>query len=455
MFGLLKHTTILIALLFVLLHNVKSEVALYPDATIFTQKDDFVSHIIQKGETLHLLSKQYNVKIDDILAANPGLSVKTFNYGKKIRIPAKNTAIVDSKVKVTPKTEPQKPKAMIPSPDTLTNSSEKAEIIKTETINIPVVVTEKIQTPENSNFHKTQESNIIRFDVDLYRYLNKQITEKELTENYKAFLKMYVEQIVGIGKFDSGEIFKQFNAFFSEPTLMSLYEDTEHKFKDIEFISNELNPALEILFREFPRMARPSVYTHISGLNQSVVVTDDVLSISLDKYMGADYPFYKNYFKSHQLQNMTPERIVPDYLLGFMMANFSFQGRNDILMEKMIYEGKLRYILTRLLPNRKEWECLGYTEEQYIWCTTNQTQIWKNILRSGHLYTPDYMITSKYINSAPYTATISTESPGGVGIWVGFQIVNVYMKDHPETSFFQLMNILDSRQLLIDSKYKP
>ncbi len=434
MLRVLRHTIILIVLLFVQLHNVKSEVALYPEATIFTQEGDFFLHMIEKGETLHLLSKKYNVKIDDILAVNPGLSVKTFYYGKKIRIPGKNATISnEEKTETKQKTEPE----------------------KTEITTTPIVVPEKIVVSENNSFHKTLEFNIIRFDIDLYQYLNKQIAEKEFLYNYNKFLKTYGEKIIGIGKFDSDDFFKRFNDFFAEPTLTSLYEDVEDKFRNTEFISGELNPALDTLFKEFPALIRPSIYTHVSGLNQSVVVTDDVLSVSLDKYMGSDYPLYKNYFHNYQLQNMSPDRIVPDYLLGFMLSNLPFQGREDVLLDRMIYEGKLRYILARLLPYRKVREFMGYSEEQYNWCTTNQVQIWKNILRNGHLYTPDYMTTAKYINNAPYTVTVSTESPGGIGIWVGFQIVDAYMKKHQETTLSQLMNMQDSRQLLIDSKYKP
>jgi hypothetical protein len=281
------------------------------------------------------------------------------------------------------------------------------------------------------------------------------MTEDALSANYKTFLNIYGEQVIEIGSPDSAGFYYKFNAFFSEPTLMSLYKAEQNRFTDIDFISKELYPALEVLLREFPGLIRPTVYVHVSGLNQNVVVTDDVLSISLDKYMGTNYPLYQKYFYNYQLQNMTPERIVPDYLLGFMMANFPYEGNPGTLLERILYEGKLRYILSRLLPNREPWEFVAYTKEQYSWCNKNHSRIWKTILNNDDLYSSDYMTTIQYFNESPYTSSISTESPGKIGVWIGFQIINAYMKNHPNTSLSGLMNFIDARQFLKDSKYKP
>ena len=47
----------------------------------------YIYHTIQPKETLYSLSKQYFMKGDDIIEANPGLSVETFTIGRIIRIP--------------------------------------------------------------------------------------------------------------------------------------------------------------------------------------------------------------------------------------------------------------------------------------------------------------------------------------------------------------------------------
>lgn len=53
-------------------------------------EESFIYHTIQPKETLYRLTTIYNVTGEDILKANPGLSVNTFNAGKTIRIPPTN-----------------------------------------------------------------------------------------------------------------------------------------------------------------------------------------------------------------------------------------------------------------------------------------------------------------------------------------------------------------------------
>jgi hypothetical protein len=51
------------------------------------ESGSYVYHTIQPKETLFALSQKYHMKGEDIIAANPGLSVETFRIGKIIRIP--------------------------------------------------------------------------------------------------------------------------------------------------------------------------------------------------------------------------------------------------------------------------------------------------------------------------------------------------------------------------------
>jgi hypothetical protein len=295
---------------------------------------------------------------------------------------------------------------------------------------------------------------IIRFDESLYQYLVQNENEEALS-GYTSFLDEYGEKVIYIGKSDSLGFYERLRTFFSEPTLTKLYQDEQAKFADIKAINEELSYGMETLLAEFPSLKQPKIYMHVSGLNQNVIVTDEILSLSADKYLGADYPLYQDFFYDYQRQLMSLDRIVPDYLLGFMMANFPFEGNNEILLDQMLYEGKLRYILSCLIPVREVWEYVGYTKEQFSWCKDHESKIWKTILQNQHLFTPNYVTTSQYLKEAPYTASLPTESPGKVGIWLGYRIIASYMEKHPQTTMLELINKTDYNELLKQSKYKP
>lgn len=133
-----KRHFLLIAALFTSILNVKTEEAFYSEATFFNQENYFFLHTIERGqtvysisimygvsseeiyrlnpesrnvirvgdvikipqesgsylyhtiqpkETLYGLSQKYHMKGEDIIGANPGLSIESFVIGKIIRIP--------------------------------------------------------------------------------------------------------------------------------------------------------------------------------------------------------------------------------------------------------------------------------------------------------------------------------------------------------------------------------
>jgi uncharacterized protein YjaZ len=65
------------------------------------------------------------------------------------------------------------------------------------------------------------------------------------------------------------------------------------------------------------------------------------------------------------------------------------------------------------------------------------------------------MVLTSYLNDGPFTAEISQEAPGRIGIWVGWRIVDSYMRHHPEVSIQQLMAESDAQKILEYSYYKP
>jgi len=296
--------------------------------------------------------------------------------------------------------------------------------------------------------------NVKRFDTQLFNYLIKNEQDSVLKAD-TGFLNVFGEKVIAIGRSDSTRFFERLRKYFSEPTLMGLYKDTQEKFANIDSLTDEMAYGLGMFLKAFLNVKQPQVYLHVSGLLQNVIVTDDILSLSADKYLGADYPLYQQFFYDYQRRLMTPDRMAPDYLLGFMMANLPFKGQDDVLLDRMLYEGKLRYILSQLLPKRQSWEYVGYTEAQYSWCRNNQQQVWKTILGNQHLLTGNALITNQYLNEAPHTSFLPAESPGRVGIWFGFQIISAYMKQNPETGFQQLMDLTDYQDLLKRSKFKP
>ena len=200
-------------------------------------------------------------------------------------------------------------------------------------------------------------------------------------------------------------------------------------------------------------MQIPAVYMHVSGFQQNILVDDNLLSISIDKYLGSDYPLYEDFFYDYQLQKMIPERIVPDYLKAWIISEYPFNGNNRVLLDRMIYEGKILYIINHALPKVLPELLLGYTSSEYRWCKQHEKTIWRTIIERNHLYTPDAATTASYFTDR-LSDFISDDAPGDLGSWIGWQIVTKYM-DRAKVSVEDLMINTDYQEILRVSRYKP
>ena len=66
--------------------NGKSGDSFYCEASFFAQDEDFFIHVVERGQTVYSISKTYNVPIELIYKINPG-SETTISVGQELKIP--------------------------------------------------------------------------------------------------------------------------------------------------------------------------------------------------------------------------------------------------------------------------------------------------------------------------------------------------------------------------------
>ena len=307
----------------------------------------------------------------------------------------------------------------------------------------------------NKDISSAEPIHINRFDKDLFQLLTIEAPElqEKITTDYPAMLKVIGLSIPEIHDVQNADFFDRMLNYYSEPALKRLYSDAIQKFSTIETIESNLGEGFHNLKKHFPTMQIPAVYMHVSGLKNNVLVDDSLLSISIDKYMGPDYPLYQDFFYEYELCKMNPDYIVPDYLRAWLISEFPFKGNDRILLERMIYEGKINYILHRTLPKVLPEIWLGYLSNDYQWCKKNEKYVWNLIIERKHLFTPDAATTKRYFLDIP-SVFIAEDAPGNLGNWIGWQIVNQYMKK-AKVSLEELIKNTDYQEILRISRYKP
>ena len=122
------------------------------------------------------------------------------------------------------------------------------------------------------------------------------------------------------------------------------------------------------------------VYSQISAFNESIILVDTLLGISLDKYMGEDYPLYKRFYYDYQCRSMRPERIVPDCFAFYLLSRYGMNyHEGTCLIDLMMHSGKINYVVQNLLGYSDIGEAMGYSKEENDWCKENEKEIWNYI----------------------------------------------------------------------------
>jgi uncharacterized protein YjaZ len=173
-------------------------------------------------------------------------------------------------------------------------------------------------------------------------------------------------------------------------------------------------------------------------------------------YLG---PGYKNYalipqLPKYMVARMRKENIVTDAVKGWCTTEFESKSSKDLLSQ-MVHNGKIHYLLDATLPELEDSVKIGYTAQQMDWAQKNEFNIWTFFIDKKLLYSKNETENSKFINDAPFTAGMPTESAPKAGVYVGWQIVRSYMKKNPNITLQSLMAETDAQKILSLSGYKP
>ena len=298
---------------------------------------------------------------------------------------------------------------------------------------------------------------IERFDSLFWGLDTTRLAEEfaKLQAEHPNITPIYTENVVQFGHPDSAITHDTYKLFRSNKEVGKLYEDALKIYADVSDIEKDLTEAFRRAKYFLPQFPTPRVYCHVSGLNQSLIVDEEFISLSIDNYLGADYQLYKEIgIYKYQRPNMRREKVAPDYITAWLSSEFS-NSLADNLLSDMIRYGKILYTVSVLLPKTPERVIMGYSEEQWEWVKKNEANMWNALIASKDLYTTSMMIKNQYIGDGPFTKPFTQESPGRAGTYIGWRIVENYMKYNPQISIQQLLQQPDAQMILNNSNYRP
>lgn len=196
------------------------------------------------------------------------------------------------------------------------------------------------------------EVSVERYDRLQSRYLlNGDFSAlQKMNTSYPIETRTLIENVLQLGAVNDPMINKRFLAFYQDTTLQQIIRDVESQYEDVSDINSQLTFSLNHLHQLLPNIQIPVIYTQIGALSQSIVIGDNTIGISLDKYLGKDYPIYERYYPKHQRESMTRQNIVPDCLLFYILSNYplqNFETRSQ--KERDTHIGRVMYVANKAM----------------------------------------------------------------------------------------------------------
>ena len=299
-----------------------------------------------------------------------------------------------------------------------------------------------------------------RLEMDLFTPGPDEIPAKleELKSKYGSFLQLF-SYVINTGDINDPSFADFLTRFCTDKQNNDVFSMTKEIYPDLSEFEKSIEEAFRHYLYYFPAKQVPSVYTCITGFNRSIIIGENILGVGLDRYLGADCKYYPQLeIYNYLAAKMTPDHIVADCIYGWGVSEWDrdeLDYADENVLSVMIHEGKLKYFVKSMLPEIPDEIIFGFTPSQLKFCINNEGQMWLYLVENDLLFKTDYTIIKKLTGEAPFTSYFTNESPGKAAVWVGFRIVESFMRKNPSVRLAELMENVDIQQILEEAKYNP
>ena len=174
---------------------------------------------------------------------------------------------------------------------------------------------------------------------------------QQMNTTYPRQTRMLIEDMLRIGKVDDPDINVKFLRFFQDSTLQQMLNDVQQQFNNMDDVDEQLSMAFKRLKEAVPDISIPTVYTQIGSFDQSIIVSGGSLGVSLDKYLGVDYPFYTDHYSEQERKLMHRDMIVPDCMSFYLLSIYPMpKGHTQVDRDR--HMGRIMWTVNRMMQKQ-------------------------------------------------------------------------------------------------------
>ncbi|MBD5215926.1 MAG: hypothetical protein HDS78_05345 [Bacteroidales bacterium] len=195
----------------------------------------------------------------------------------------------------------------------------------------------------------------------------------------------------------------------------------------------------------------------VYGRTESILFVDSAMFIALNHYLGEDYPGY-SHWPTYMRRQKNPQRLPYDIAEALVATAYPYEasGAEATVLSRLVYEGVLVHAKMQLVPDADAGEALGYDRAEMNWLREHEAELWRDAVARRLLYDTSTTLAEKLVAPAPQVRELQPSAPGRAGRYIGYRIVEAYVKAHPEVSLRRMLSpdFYASPNILAESNYK-
>jgi hypothetical protein len=310
-----------------------------------------------------------------------------------------------------------------------------------------------ISSSELKEAKKQLDIHVLRYEKDLFS-----LDVNNLPKEVERLSKIYPPLLIEPDIWKEPLKLEGLKAYLQDTIILKLYNLAEKVIKT-DIIVKELETAFGYYKIFYPNDSIPNIITLIPGLDitvPSIYMYDDILFVNIDMYLGAGLHYYEVAgLPLYIIERCEPIYLPIDIFKKAMVYKHLFKAPRTTLIEAMITEGKRLYFTEMMFPDLHERFIIGYSEEKYNWANNYLGNAWSYLIEKNELFGKGEQLMRCYIEEAPFTKPFGNNSPGRMGAFLGWKLIQSYMANNPEVTLPELMQEFDYQKILNASKFKP
>jgi hypothetical protein len=298
-----------------------------------------------------------------------------------------------------------------------------------------------------------------RFEQSLFKIDTNKIQQglAHLRNAHPHFFPVYMQQILQLNPMDTASYSVIRNIIAS---YRPINDSIQQKYRNLDWLKEDLAESFRFVKYYYPQYRVPRILTFVATLDApGVVLTQEHLGIGLHQYAGKNFSVYQ----APELQQVYPSYISRRFDKEYMVAGCMKAIVDDVypdqsvgrpLVEQMIEKGKQWFLLDHFLPDAPDSALTGYTQKQLDWAEENEGNVWTFMVKNENLYGIEPHVIQTYIGESPYTQGMPESSPGNIGQWIGWRIVQQYAQKNEKLTVQQVLQT-PARTIFQGAAYKP